>query len=88
MTMTTHPSLFHEVKLATPGTLYLHMMPGRREPFQQFVAAVAERGIARVVCLSPLDEVRELSPAYFEAIDQGSPWIHEHYPITDRSVTG
>ena len=86
--MTACPPMFRAVDLPVPGTLYLHSMPGRREPIQGVIAAIAERGIARVVCLTPLDEVRELSPAYAAIIEQGPPWVHDYYPISDRGVPG
>jgi len=86
--MTGKPLLFRAVDLPVPGKLHLHSMPGRREPFEQVLAAVAKCRIARIVCLAPMDEVQELSPAYFRAIEQGPPWIQEYYPITDRGIPG
>jgi len=50
-------------------------MPGRYEPFEMAREAIAQRGIARVICLAPLEEVRGKSPAYARAIEAGRlPW--------------
>ena len=64
---------FRSVKLpvCAPGKLYLHSMPGRREPLADVWAAVARLDVDAIVCLAPLDEVRKKSPAYAKAIESG-----------------
>ena len=86
--MTPKQMLFRTVELPVPGTLYLHSMPGRFEPFARAAQAIAEYGIARVVCLTPMDEILDKSPEYHRAIATGLPWIHEFCPIRDYGVPG
>lgn len=63
-------TLFREVKLpnGVSGRLYLHSMPGRRESLDDAWAEVRRLGVFSIVCLSPLDEIRDKSPKYAEAI--------------------
>jgi len=78
--------MFRPVALpdAIPGRLYLHSMPGRYEPFAAARSEILRQGIGRVVCLTPIEEVREKSPDYAEAFAQGQlPWDHVSFPITD-----
>lgn len=56
----------------TTGSLWLHSMPGRFEPWGEFLAEAQRRRLDRILCLTSLDEVRALSPAYAQAIGQGS----------------
>ncbi len=62
------------------GTLWLASMPGRLEPWPAFVAESRERRLALVLCLTPDDEVRALSPDYWKAIRGGA------LPFTWRSL--
>jgi protein-tyrosine phosphatase len=54
-----------------PGTLWLSSMPGRFSPWASFETEARRAGLALVVCLTPRDEVAELSPAYHAALAQG-----------------
>jgi protein-tyrosine phosphatase len=54
-----------------PGTLWLSSMPGRFSPWPSFETEARRAGLALVVCLTPRDEVAELSPAYHAALAQG-----------------
>lgn len=47
-------------------------MPGRFESWPSFEAQAQKSGISLVVCLTPRDEMRELSPAYHAAVVSGS----------------
>lgn len=77
---------------ATPGRLFLSRMPGRVDvfqprPFSQDSQAIADHGIALVVCLAPLDEVRRKSPDYARALEAGDlPWEWLGFPVADFSV--
>lgn len=51
------------------GELYLDAMPGRREPWASSRAAISGQGIGRVVSLASLDEIREKSHGYTQAIE-------------------
>lgn len=63
--------MFRSVALPAPisGRLYLHSMPGRREPLEAAIAALRERGIVAVVCLARADELARTSPEYAAAVD-------------------
>ncbi len=65
--------MFRRVLLPTsvPGDLLLHSMPGRYEPFAECKTEFSRSEIGRIVCLAPLDEIREKSPEYFKAIQAG-----------------
>jgi protein-tyrosine phosphatase len=75
-----------ELPKAVPGSLYLHSMPGRYEPFEQARAAIVSKRIGRVVCLTPSDEIEAKSPDYHRALLQGVPWQHVAHPVTDFGV--
>jgi protein-tyrosine phosphatase len=55
-----------------PGTLWLASMPGRFEPWSVFMAEARQHRLQVVACLAPPDEVASLSPAYWQAITDGS----------------
>src|SRR3954467_15056297 len=54
-----------------PGKLWLTSMPGRFETWSAFEAQATRDGLALVVCLTPRDEIAELSPAYHAAVTRG-----------------
>ena len=54
---------------AVSGRMWLHSMPGRNEPLGEAWAEVQRLGISCIVCLAPLDEIREKSPEYAKAIE-------------------
>lgn len=54
-----------------PGELWLASMPGRFEAWSAFEAQAERKGLALVVCLTPRDEIAELSPAYHAAVTRG-----------------
>ncbi|MEI6891049.1 MAG: protein-tyrosine phosphatase family protein [Pontiella sp.] len=79
--------LFREVKLNLPGSLYLHSMPGRLEPFPDCCRALVEASIHRIICLNRQAEISEKSPEYAQAIRQDTlpaEWIH--FPIGNWGV--
>ncbi|WP_428424788.1 protein-tyrosine phosphatase family protein [Methylibium sp.] len=51
------------------GRLWLAPMPGRLAPWPEFVAEARAAGLTRIVCLTPRDEIAELSPHYLAAIE-------------------
>ncbi len=55
-----------------PGALYLASMPGRFEPWPDFMAAARHHALALVVCLVPADEIGAVSPAYWQAVVEGT----------------
>lgn len=60
---------------STPGQVWLSAMPGRLQSWSHFEADARRRGLTRIVCLTPLDEVAELSPDYHAAVVEGRlPW--------------
>lgn len=61
------------------GQLWLGSMPGRFEPWTEFLAAARRKKLSLVVCLAPAEEVASLSPAYWQAVAEGSlefRWLH------------
>jgi protein-tyrosine phosphatase len=69
-----------------PGTLFLHSMPGRLEPFEQAKGEIVRNNIKQVICLTPDFEIEERSPDYARAIAAGLPWRHVSHPISDFGV--
>lgn len=66
------------------GQLWLQSMPGRLEPWGDFLDEARLRKLHLVVCLNPLDEVAQLSPAYHKAISEGRlPFRWQHLPMRD-----
>jgi protein-tyrosine phosphatase len=54
------------------GKLLLHSMPGRQESWSDFQALAGRAGLGSLVCLTPLDEIAELSPDYHFAVTRGA----------------
>jgi protein-tyrosine phosphatase len=65
------------------GSLWLSAMPGRFGSWREFERQAKANGLAMVVCLTPRDEIDELSPDYAAAIlrsDAGYQWLHLPVP--------
>ncbi len=54
------------------GKLILHSMPGRYENLAHVWDDLNSLGVGAIVCLAPLDEIREKSPMYAAAIQAGT----------------
>jgi predicted protein tyrosine phosphatase len=54
-----------------PGALWLASMPGRFEPWAEFVAEHKRARVALVLCLTPRDEIAGAAPAYHRALVEG-----------------
>ncbi|WP_374663695.1 tyrosine-protein phosphatase [Ramlibacter sp.] len=72
---------FRSVRLPdeVPGQLWLGPMPGRFEPWSAFMADAEHARLGLVVCLTPRDELAQLSPAYHRAVagpGLGFRWLH------------
>lgn len=66
------------------GQLWLQSMPGRLESWGAFLDEARQRQLHLVVCLNPLEEVTQLSPAYHKAIAEGRlPFRWQHLPMRD-----
>lgn len=68
-----------ELPAGVPGSLWLSAMPGRFAAWREFEREARDAGLRLVVCLTPLEEVRQLSPAYHAAIVRGNAsyeWLH------------
>ncbi|MES2975442.1 MAG: tyrosine-protein phosphatase [Pseudomonadota bacterium] len=68
---------------AVPGSLWLSSMPGRTLDWPDFLAEAHARDLGLVVCLTPVDEMEELSPTYAKAVKQheapfeaAGSWMH------------
>jgi len=77
---------FRQVRLSdgVQGRLYLHSMPGRYEDLIEAWKQVKALGVGTIVCLAPLDEVREKSPHYAAALEEGAvPCPIRRFPVCD-----
>jgi protein-tyrosine phosphatase len=77
---------FRQVELpgGVAGRLYLHSMPGRYEPLEEAWAEVKRLGISTIICLAPLDEIREKSPEYSKSIQTDAvPCDVRRLPVCD-----
>lgn len=78
---------FRKVELGTEGALLLHSMPGRLEDYSFCCEAMQAAGVARIVCLNPTEEIEKKSPAYAQAIAEGTlPFDLAHFPIINFGV--
>ena len=72
-----------ELPAEVRGSLWLSAMPGRFGSWREFEAQARAGGLAVVVCLTPRDEIEELSPDYADAIRRGGTayeWLHVPVP--------
>ncbi len=77
-----------ELPAGVPGQVWLSSMPGRLEPWEQFLQEAQQRQLQEVLCLNPLFEVERLSPAYAAAIAAGTlPFRWTHLPMQDFGLS-
>jgi protein-tyrosine phosphatase len=72
-----------ELPADVAGSLWLSAMPGRFGTWRDFEAQARTRGLAVVVCLTPRDEIEELSPDYAQAVLRRATeyeWLHVPVP--------
>jgi len=80
---------FRAVRLPAdvPGRLWLTSMPGRWEPWQDFLDEAGRTGLGLVVCLTEAAEIAAGSPRYRAAIDRGElPGRWLHVPVRNFGV--
>jgi protein-tyrosine phosphatase len=76
-----------QLQTNTPGSLYLHSMPGRYEPMTEFISDLQYLNIARIICLTAADEILRKSPVYLDAIHSGElATEHITFPVPDFGV--
>jgi protein-tyrosine phosphatase len=64
------------------GKLWLHSMPGRQESWSEFEAQAKRVNLGEVVCLTPVEEIAELSPHYHLAVRRsGTTFNWAHLPM-------
>jgi len=69
------------------GSLYLHSMPGRYDPLSTSVSEIENKEIDIVVSLTSLEEIRQKSPRYANAIDDKSLGFERmEFPIIDFGI--
>lgn len=81
--------MFRKVKLPAhvAGQLFLHSMPGRHESLDDSIKEIDEKGISKVVSLTSLQEIEEISPEFAEAIHSHTFQINRiSFPIEDYSI--
>ena len=82
---------FRRVPLPEPltGSLWLHAMPGRLEPWSSFVAEAQRVRLGLLVCLTPRHELASLSPDYDLALRQATlPMRWMQVPMRDFGLAG
>jgi len=69
------------------GSLYLHSMPGRYDSLSASVSEIENKEIDIVVSLTSLEEIRQKSPEYGNAIDDKSLGFERmEFPIIDFGI--
>ncbi len=65
-------------RVEVPGNVedhfFLHSMPGRYEPIEEFLTDIILKNITCVVGFASPDEIRQKSPAYAAVLDGTVPW--------------
>ncbi|NQZ33304.1 MAG: dual specificity protein phosphatase family protein [Oceanospirillaceae bacterium] len=61
--------MFRAIDCYLDATIFLHSMPGRYEPWEQFVNQCQRLKIKHILCLTPLVEIAEKSLSYASAIE-------------------
>lgn len=70
------------------GSLWLAPMPGRLEPWDEFLQQARRAALTRIVCLTPDEEVRALSVPYHDALQQGTlPCAWMHLPMRNFALS-
>jgi protein-tyrosine phosphatase len=76
-----------DLPAGVPGKLWLASMPGRFEAWNAFVGAAQRSHLGLVVCLTPRQEMRELSPEYHKAVGAGTvPFRWLNVPVPNFGV--
>jgi hypothetical protein len=76
-----------DLPAGTPGRLWLASMPGRFEPWADFLAEADEARLSLVLCLTPLEEIATGSPGYHRAITQGKlPFTWHSLPMRNYGL--
>lgn len=85
----THPPRQLRLPDSITGRLWLSPMPGRWDTLDDFGDWYGRKGIEKVVCLAPDDEIAGKSPAYRAALRDGVfPVPVRQFPIPDYGMTG
>ncbi|MBF0501939.1 MAG: tyrosine-protein phosphatase [Candidatus Riflebacteria bacterium] len=70
-----------------PGKLFLHNMPGRREPLEACFAEITAASCYRIICLAGMEEIARKSPDYAKALgDEKTPCPVVPFPVGDYGV--
>lgn len=69
------------------GGLFLCEMPGSCADLSEYETEMRARGVTRVLCLAPLEEVRRKSPKYAEKLQDGRfGWPVDFFAIRDYGI--
>jgi protein-tyrosine phosphatase len=85
----TDVGIFRTVMLPrdASGSLYLHSMPGRYDSLSASVTEIENKEIDIVISLTSLEEIRQKSPEYANAIDDKSlEFERMEFPIIDFGI--
>ena len=76
-----------KLKSNTTGKLYLHSMPGRKEPLSECFGAIKQHGISLIICLAAEEEITKKSPNYAATITGNKiPVKRICFPIPDYGI--
>lgn len=75
------------LKDVVPGRLFLSEMPGLYFPLDKYEKEFADKRINLVLCLAPLQEIKQKSPQYALKLEKGLfPFPVEFFPIEDYGI--
>ena len=77
---------FRSPDLPAPGRLFMHSMPGQREPLVDVLHSVQALDIRQVFCLAPMDEIKHKSPEYYSTLSDKLSCDITMLPIPDFGV--
>ncbi len=81
--------MFRKVELPSTvsGNIYLHSMPGRKEPLADTFRTIHKYGISKIVSLTSLDEINNKSPELAVAIETDELIVERiSFPIDDYGI--
>jgi len=81
--------MFRNVELprSVAGKLFLHSMPGSREPLERVWQQVRKDAVGKIVCLTGTDEIKRKSPTYALSLEGGTtPCPVVVYAMSDYGV--
>jgi protein-tyrosine phosphatase len=82
----SQPFVISNLMLAPLGEIAICRLPGSHSPLQDDITAICALGVACVVSLTPMEEIRRLGDAQLSAALQENNIAWHHFPILDYST--